>query len=80
MSEKELWKAWLRSPTVRDFDSGQISSRDFTERLVWELKLSVEPVEFLEVFRVWCAGLYEGAEILLTELAGTIAWLVFQQQ
>jgi putative hydrolase of the HAD superfamily len=69
LSEEELWKVWLRSPTVRDFDSGQISSRDFAERLVRELKLSVEPAEFLEVFSVWCAGLYEGAEILLTELA-----------
>jgi putative hydrolase of the HAD superfamily len=36
---------------------------------VRELKLSVEPAEFLEVFRVWYAGLYEGAELLLTKLA-----------
>jgi HAD superfamily hydrolase (TIGR01509 family) len=29
----------------------------------------VEPAEFLEVFSVWSAGFYEGAEILLAKLA-----------
>jgi putative hydrolase of the HAD superfamily len=69
MSEKELWNAWLRSPTVRDYDLGQLSTRDFAERFVREWKLPVEPAEFLEVFSVWSAGFYEGAEILLTKLA-----------
>jgi HAD superfamily hydrolase (TIGR01509 family) len=69
MTDDEMWNFWINSSTVRDFDSGRISSLDFGERLVEDLKLPLEVDEFLDLFRGWIAGLYDGTEAMLGKLS-----------
>lgn len=65
MTNEELWAFWVKSPTVREFDTGRISGQEFGERLVRDLNLPVSPDEFLELFGGWIVGLYDGTEALL---------------
>ena len=69
MNDKELRGFWMTSPTVRDFDSGRISARDFGKKMVEDLNLPIDSVEFLELFGSWLAGLYDGTEALLGKLS-----------
>ncbi len=65
MTGEELWGFWVKSPTVRDYDTGRISSQEFGERFVRDLSLPITPDEFLKLFQNWIAGLYDGTEALL---------------
>jgi len=71
LSEADLWARWLRSPAVRDFDTGRISTSDFASRLIGELNLPVDPDEFIEVFKSWLKGLNLGVKPLLARLSQT---------
>ena len=71
MNDEELRGFWMTSPTVRDFDSGRISGRDFGEKMVDDLNLPIDSAEFLELFGSWLAGLYDGTEELLSKLSGS---------
>ena len=46
-----LWRAWLHSAAVRDFERGRIDAQTFGARLVAEFELSVGAEEFLQRFR-----------------------------
>lgn len=70
LSDDQLWEFWLASPTVRDFDSGRIGATEFSIGLVRELSLPVSPEEFLELFRKWIVGPYDGVPDLLSRLDG----------
>jgi HAD superfamily hydrolase (TIGR01509 family) len=48
---------------------GILSSQKFGENVVRDLKLSMSATEFLELFRNWVGGLYDGTEALLAELS-----------
>ena len=65
MTNEKLWAFWVKSPAVREFDSGRISSQEFGDRLMREMDLPVATEDFLELFSVWIKGLYEGTEQLL---------------
>jgi HAD superfamily hydrolase (TIGR01509 family) len=69
MSVKELVQFFTTSPAMKDFDIGVASSQKFSENVVRDLKLSMSAPEFLELFRDWVGGLYEGTEVLLRELS-----------
>lgn len=60
-SESELWDMWLKSPSVKAFDSGQISLPVFVERLLKETRSNVDPHYFTESFINWPKGLFQGA-------------------
>lgn len=64
----KFWSTWLASPAVRDFESGTISSDTFALRAVRELGLSISPPEFLDDFRGWLAGPYDGAHELVSSV------------
>jgi len=61
VDETEVWSRWLACEWVRRFERGGCSASDFATGVVtnWSLPISAE--EFLERFRQWPAGLYEGA-------------------
>ena len=67
----EMWRRWLESPTVRQFERGRVSSDDFAASFVREWEIDLEPAVFLREFATWPRGLYDGAEALLRELKGT---------
>ena len=64
----ELWHRWLTSPTVRCFESGQISIEQFGRDLDEEFSLPVDADEFLKVFAQWPKGQFPGVDELLTTL------------
>ena len=68
-SEKEAWLKWLAAPSVKLFDTGQISLAEFAARLIEEVsgsKASTEQVTlFCDEFTRWPKGLYEDALALV---------------
>ena len=56
----ELWRMWLRSESVRSFETGQIDANEFADRVIAEFGIAVEPQLFLESFTAWPTGLYPG--------------------
>ncbi len=68
MTTEEIWEKWLHSTTARSFESGKISPKEFSERIVQEFSLSVPPEQYLEEFIYWPKHLYTGAIKLLDQL------------
>ena len=67
-SEAELIDRWLKHPTARTFELGQCSEDEFARSVVAELALDLTPGEFLDAFRHWPDGFYDGAEATLARL------------
>lgn len=65
----EMWRRWLASPAVRAHETGRLGTPEFAEAAVREFGLSLAPGEFLDHFRGWLQGPYEGVHDLLDELA-----------
>ncbi len=61
ISDRELWTLWLQSPSVRAFETGRIDDREFAAGILAELRLEIEPEDFLQSFTGWPSGLYPGA-------------------
>lgn len=61
----KFWITWLTCAAVRDFETGRISSDTFALRAVQELGLEVPASVFLDDFRSWLAGPYDGARELV---------------
>jgi len=61
----KFWPTWLAASSVRDFESGRISPDTFALRAVEELGISIQPSDFLDDFRDWLAGPFEGARDLV---------------
>jgi glucose-1-phosphatase len=55
-----LWRMWLQSASVRQFETGRIDGRQFAVEVTREFGLVVEPEQFLESFCAWPTGLYPG--------------------
>jgi HAD superfamily hydrolase (TIGR01509 family) len=60
-----LWRAWLTSPAVREFERGRMDPWTFATQLVAEFDLVVGPDEFLKGFTAWPVGPLPGAKDLL---------------
>lgn len=69
MNKMEFFQYFANSPTSVKFHSGKSSSQEFGESVVRDLKLSTNATDFLEIFRSWVGGLYDGTETLLSELS-----------
>ncbi len=67
-SEEESWARWLACPWVRSIQRGQCQPEDFAVGVVPDLALAIGPAEFLEWFRSWPEGLFDGA----VELVNTV--------
>jgi HAD superfamily hydrolase (TIGR01509 family) len=57
----ELWRMWLQSASVRQFETGKIDALQFALDVTSEFGLAIEPERFLESFAGWPTGLYPGA-------------------
>ena len=60
MASEELWRNWLHSSSVRDFETGRIQADEFALRLIDELDLRVDPQQFLHSFAGWPTGPFPG--------------------
>ncbi|HXP91418.1 MAG TPA: HAD family phosphatase [Fibrobacteria bacterium] len=62
-----FWERWLSSSSVREFESGKIGAGAFASRVVPELGLSMSADAFLDDFRSWLSGPFEGVAELVSE-------------
>jgi glucose-1-phosphatase len=67
-SAEEIWRRWLDCRWVRRFESGHCSPEEFSAGVVGDWDLPVTPEEFLDLFRDWPIGPFEGATELLAEV------------
>ena len=70
LAAHEMWRKWLDSPTVRQFERGRISAGEFAAAFVAEWDISLEPAQFISEFATWPGGLFDGAEALLRGMKG----------
>jgi HAD superfamily hydrolase (TIGR01509 family) len=68
MSEDEMWRRWLRSEAVRQFETGKIDAGEFAVGVTREFGIAVEPQRFLESFTGWPLGLYPGTVEMLARI------------
>jgi glucose-1-phosphatase len=68
MTADEMWLRWLRSPAVREFETGQIDAGEFAFRAIREFEITVTPQQFLESFVSWPTGLYPGTLEMLAQI------------
>lgn len=64
----ELWRMWLHSKAVRDFETGRIDPDEFAVGVITEFRLPVGPAQFLASFAGWPTGLYPGTLELLARI------------
>lgn len=64
----EIWKKWLDSPSVRDFERGRITPQQFGAAFVAEWRIDLAPSAFIEAFANWPKRVFDGVEELLPEL------------
>ena len=64
----ELWRMWLQSKSVRDFETGRIEPDEFAVGVTTEFCLPVEPQQFLASFSGWPTGLYPGTLEMLARI------------
>jgi HAD superfamily hydrolase (TIGR01509 family) len=67
----EMWRRWLRSASVREFETGQIDAGEFAIRATREFEIAVSPQQFLESFIRWPIGLYPGTLEMLAQIPNT---------
>ncbi|HEY5807425.1 MAG TPA: HAD family phosphatase [Povalibacter sp.] len=65
---EDLWRKWLHSPAVRDFESGRIDAAAFAEGVVREFHIHVSPQVFLDSFAAWPTGLFPGTREMIEEI------------
>jgi putative hydrolase of the HAD superfamily len=64
----ELWRMWLQSVPVRQFETGRIDAAEFAAGVISEFGLPIEPQSFLEAFIGWPTGLYPGTLEMLARI------------
>ncbi len=67
----EMWRKWLDSPVVREFERGRTSADEFAASFVREWEIDLDPAVFISEFATWPVGLFDGAEALLRAIKGT---------
>jgi putative hydrolase of the HAD superfamily len=68
VSVDDMWRLWLSSPVVRQFETGRVTPDHFAQQIIQELSLPVSPEEFEASFKSWFVGLYPGARELVQSL------------
>jgi glucose-1-phosphatase len=71
LTSDELWRMWLQSTPVRQFETGQIDAAQFAQGVTAEFRLPVEPQQFLAAFSEWPTGLYPGTLEMLARIPRT---------
>ena len=68
-SDEELWRRWLASPSVRQFETGLATADEFATALCREFALPIADADFLAAFALWPSRAFPGAHNLLAALA-----------
>ena len=65
---EEVMEVWLKSPSVRKFETGKSNPDEFAAEIIKEFSLPVETGKFLKEFKLWPTQTFEGAIELLSSL------------
>jgi HAD superfamily hydrolase (TIGR01509 family) len=68
LTAEQLWRRWLESESVRQFETGRIDAPQFASGMIAEFALRVGSQEFLDSFVGWPTGLYPGTLELLARI------------
>jgi len=68
LTPDQLWRRWLESESVRQFETGRIDASQFATGVIAEFELPVGSQEFLDSFVGWPTGLYPGTLELLARI------------
>ena len=68
ISVREFWTGWLRSPSVRAFERGRCSPKEFGDGFVAELGLAMSGDELVRRFAQWPKGLFDGSQEVVSAL------------
>ena len=64
----KMWRMWLESKPVREFERGRIDAEEFALGVTAEFQLPVDPQQFLASFDSWIVGLYPGTLEMLAQI------------
>ncbi|HSZ09868.1 MAG TPA: HAD-IA family hydrolase [Steroidobacteraceae bacterium] len=67
----ELWRMWLQSKSVRDFETGRVAADEFAAGMIEEFRLPVGRQQFLTSFTGWPTGLFPGTLEMLSRIPGS---------
>ncbi|MGA2777320.1 MAG: HAD family phosphatase [Steroidobacteraceae bacterium] len=67
-SVDELWRMWLQSTPVRQFETGKIDAGRFATGVISEFGLPVNAQQFLSAFAAWPTGLFPGTLEMLARI------------
>jgi len=70
--DEQVWARWLSNRWVRDYERGWCSSDTFARGMVEQYQLETTADEFMEQFRAWPKGLFDGAHELVETLACSV--------
>lgn len=72
-SHDEIYKNWMASPAVIRHETGQISSDEFAQQIVQDLKLDLAPDTFMENFATWIVGVFPNTFDLLDAIPAKLS-------
>jgi glucose-1-phosphatase len=64
----ELWRMWLQSKSVREFETGRVAADEFAAGMIEEFRLPVGRQQFLTSFTGWPTGLFPGTLEMLASI------------
>jgi putative hydrolase of the HAD superfamily len=67
-TQSEILQRWVECPHTDQFERGVLSPAEWAERFVDDWGVTLEPAEFLTVFRTWSRCVLPGARELLDSL------------
>lgn len=73
MDDAEFKDRWLRSPTVRNFESGRMNTEEFARKIVSEADLPYDWREFARRFDAWPDRLFDDTIGLLDAIPATFS-------
>lgn len=71
-TEEELWKLWLQSRAVREFETGRIPPLLFATTFIEEFSLPVDASTFLAAFVTWTTRPYPGFQTVMGQVSGDV--------
>ncbi len=67
-TDDELWRRWLTSRWVREFERGDCTAEEFAAGMVDDWGLALQPHEYLAEFRSWPFHVLPGADELVARV------------
>lgn len=68
----DIYQYWMAAPSVIGHETGQLSTDEFANEVVKDLKLSITPDAFMENFSSWIVGAFPDTFELLNAIPETI--------